>query len=61
MSKYLSQRKAALHLGFSPSTFAGYVRAGRGPRHIRVGSGVCRFAIADLDSWLAARTTGGEQ
>jgi predicted transcriptional regulator len=59
MSKQsLSQRKAAEYLGISPSTLSAYVRANRAPRHVNL-HGVRRFAISDLDEYLAARTVEG--
>lgn len=59
MSKQsLSQRKAAAYLGISPSTLSAYVRANRAPPYIDF-HGVRRFAIADLDEYLAARTVEG--
>jgi hypothetical protein len=61
MSKtLLSQRKAAAHLNIPVSTFSAIVKAGRGPRHFRVGN-VCRFAISDLNQYLAAHTFEGSQ
>lgn len=53
-----SMRKAAVYCGIPPSTFRGYVLAGRGPRHVRL-HGLCQFQDPDLDSWLAARTVEG--
>jgi hypothetical protein len=55
MSKPLSLRKSARHLNIPVSTFAGYVRAGHGPRHFRAG-GICQFEVGDLDEWRDART-----
>jgi hypothetical protein len=60
MSKKLSQRKAAAHLDIPVSTFAGYIRTGRGPRHIDL-HGIRYFDVDDLDAWLAARTVEGAQ
>jgi hypothetical protein len=54
MSKPLSLRKAAQHLNMPRSTFGGYVKAGRGPRHVRL-DGICQFMPADLDAWRDAR------
>jgi hypothetical protein len=58
MSKSLSQRNAAVHLGISAATLSSYVKRGIAPPHVNF-HGVRRFAISDLDAWLAARTTGG--
>lgn len=49
----LSQRHAAKHLDVSPSTFTGYIRAGRGPRHVALPGGGRRFDVADLDAHAA--------
>jgi predicted transcriptional regulator len=56
----MSQRKAAAYLGISPSTLSAYAKSGRAPRHVNL-HGVRRFAIADLDEYLAARTVEGAQ
>ena len=60
MSKKLSQRKSAAYLDLPESTFAGYVRAGRGPRHVSL-DGIRYFDVADLNAWLASRTVEGAQ
>ena len=60
MSKRLSLRKSAAHLNIPVSTFGGYVRAGRGPRHIEL-CGLKLFEIADLDEWRNTRTVEGAQ
>ncbi|WP_374708830.1 helix-turn-helix transcriptional regulator [Nitrobacter vulgaris] len=56
----LSQRKAAAYLGISPSTLRAYVRAGVSPPYIEL-PGVRRFALSDLQIWLASRTVEGAQ
>ncbi len=60
MSKKLSQRKSAAYLDIPPSTFGGYVRTARGPRHVNL-HGVRYFDVDDLDAWLASRTVEGAQ
>jgi hypothetical protein len=55
-----SQRRAAAYCNIPPTTFGSYVRAGRGPRHVNL-HGIRRFADADLDTWLAARTVEAAQ
>ena len=58
MLKKLSQRKSAAYLDLPASTFAGHVRAGRGPRHVAL-RGIKLFEIGDLDEWRNARTVEG--
>lgn len=61
MSEHLSQRKAAAYLGISPSTLSAYAKAGQAPRHVDLPSGNRRFAVCDLNAWLAARTVEGSK
>lgn len=56
--KFFSQRKAAAHLGIAPSTLGTYVRKGIAPPHLNF-HGTRKFAVSDLDAWLAAHKVGG--
>jgi hypothetical protein len=56
----LSMRKAAAYCDIPPSTFGGYCRTGRGPRHVRL-HGICQFTVPNLDEWLRCRTVEGAQ
>lgn len=58
MSKSLSLRQSAAHLDIPVSTFAGYVKRGIGPKHVRL-HGICQFTPADLDAWRSARIVDG--
>ena len=56
----LSLRKAAARVGMAPTTFGAIVRAGRGPRYVRVGN-VYQITGPDVDAWLAAHTVDSAQ
>lgn len=54
-SLYLTTREAAQRLNISKRFLENARRGGEGPRFIAMGSAI-RYAVADLDSWIAART-----
>jgi hypothetical protein len=59
--KYIDTKALAELLGFEKDTCEAMRRRGEGPPFIRMGDGkrpAIRYAIADVEAWLAARTVG---
>lgn len=54
--KLLTAREIAEHLGLSSETVLAWVRAGKLPA-FRLPSGQLRFREAEVEAWLAARST----
>jgi hypothetical protein len=54
---YLKPAEAAKRLGVSADTLTKWRSLAQGPAFAKLGHGV-RYAVADLDTWLASKTRG---
>lgn len=52
----LDTAQAAAYTGLALKTLEGLRCRGGGPRFVRYGRKAVRYLVADLDSWMAART-----
>ncbi|MBN1556188.1 MAG: helix-turn-helix domain-containing protein [Phycisphaerae bacterium] len=58
LSKMLTRKEAAEYLGVKPQTLAAWHVTGKyNLPLVKVGRS-CRYRLADLEAWLAARTVG---
>jgi predicted DNA-binding transcriptional regulator AlpA len=54
----LSPSETAAYLNVSEKTVKAWRRRRTGPKYILINGQLVRYRIADLDSWLDARTVG---
>jgi predicted DNA-binding transcriptional regulator AlpA len=57
--EFLTDRQLALLLSVSLPTVRKWRIRGVGPHYKKL-EGSCRYSMADVESWIASRTTGGE-
>jgi predicted DNA-binding transcriptional regulator AlpA len=57
-SRYVTEKKLAEWLDLAVPTIQRFRYENRGPRYVKFGSSV-RYAIADVEAWIASQPTGG--
>jgi len=48
----LNAVEASVRLGLSPKTLANWRSSGGGPRFVKIGAGVVRYPVAEIDAWV---------
>jgi predicted DNA-binding transcriptional regulator AlpA len=59
LGQFLTEQEVSAITGISVKTLQKWRLFGRGPKYLKVGGRAVRYAISDLEDWLAACPVGG--